>query len=69
MKAMKLALIAAILLAAAPSSSFADQKACEDCINKVRAQLAECLKTKDQVTCNKENQQAAQACANGACKK
>nr|WP_295109935.1 hypothetical protein [uncultured Caulobacter sp.] len=67
MKVIRAAIVVAIMLA--PTVSLASQ-ACEECAKKVQAAYAKCMQDKkDQVTCNKEQQAAALACANGPCKK
>lgn len=59
---VRILLASAFLLVA--GGAFANE-ACEKCTRDVQAQYAKCLQSgKDQVTCNKEQQAAAQACAN-----
>jgi homoserine dehydrogenase len=63
MKPLERVLFAACILLVA-EAAFGNE-ACEKCTRDVQAQYAKCLQSgKDQVTCNKEQQAAAQACAN-----
>lgn len=54
-------LLGGVLFLSAANGAWANA-ACEKCTHEMQVQYRSCLRTKDQATCTKEEQAAAQAC-------